>query len=162
MDAHTKLEYHMTAMTKMSEFVARFEHPSEAIDTQLNKETKERMEENQKVIESLLKIVMLCGKQGIALRGHRDDHIVWTDEEFEAENEGNFIELIRFRAQTDDILRRHLDNAPRNARYTSKTVQNELISIIGNRIRTDILSEVKQAKFFSVFADEVVDIANKE
>ena len=162
MGAHTKLEYHMTAMTKMSEFVARFEHPSEAIDTQLNKETKERMEENQKVIESLLKIVMLCGKQGIALRGHRDDHIVWTDEEFEAENEGNFIELIRFRAETDDILRRHLDNAPRNARYTSKTVQNELISIIGNRIRTDILSEVKQAKFFSVIADEVVDIANKE
>ena len=162
MDAHTKLEYHMTAMTKMSEFVARFEHPSEAIDTQLNKETKERMEENQKVIESLLKIVMLCGKQGIALRGHRHDHIVWTDEDFEAENEGNFIELIRFRAETDDILRRHLDNAPRNARYTSKTVQNELISIIGNRIRTDILSEVKQAKFFSVIADEVVDIANKE
>ena len=104
----------------------------------------------------------LCGKQGIALRGHRDDHFVWTDEEFEAENEGNFIELIRFRAETDDILRRHLNNAPRNARYTSKAVQNELISIIGNCIRIDILSEVKQAKFFSVFADEVVDIANKE
>ena len=40
---------------------------------------------------------MLCGKQGIALHGHRDDHIAWTDEEeLEAENEGNFIELVRF------------------------------------------------------------------
>ena len=35
---------------------------------------------------------MLYGKQGIALLGHRDDHIMWTnDEELEAENEGNFI-----------------------------------------------------------------------
>ena len=74
------------------------------------------MEENKIVIESLLRIVMLCGKQGIALRGHRDDHIMWTnDEELEAENEGNFIELVHFRAETDDVLRRHLNNVPRNA-----------------------------------------------
>ena len=90
------------------------------------------------------------GSKGIALCGHQDDHIVWIDEEFEAENEGNFIELIRFRAETDDILRRHLINAPRNAQYTSKTVHNELISIIGNRFRTDILSEVKQSFFLSL------------
>jgi len=32
MEKHAKLEYHMTAMTKMSEFIALFEHPLEAID----------------------------------------------------------------------------------------------------------------------------------
>ena len=48
---------------------------------------------------------MLCGKQGIPLHGHRDDHNVWTDEEeLEAENEGNFIKLVHFRAETDDVL----------------------------------------------------------
>lgn len=79
----------MMAMIKMSEFIARFEHPSEAISTQLDKKVQERLKENQKVVESLLRIVMLCGKQGIALRGHRDDHILWRDKgEFEAENEG--------------------------------------------------------------------------
>ena len=83
----------------------------------------------------------------IALRGHRDDHIVWIDEEeFEAENKGNSIELVHFWAETDDILCRHLHNGPSIARYPSKTVHNELISIIGHRIRTDILTEVKQAK----------------
>ena len=105
---------------------------------------------------------MLCGKQGIAFRGHRDDQIIFTDEEeSEAENEDNFIELVRFRAETD-VLRNHLQRAPKNAQYTSKTIQNELIGIIGNRIRSDILSEVKTAKFFSVITDEVADIANKE
>ena len=33
------------------------------------------MERNQHVIESLLKIVLLCGKQGLAFCGHRDDLI---------------------------------------------------------------------------------------
>ena len=43
---------------------------------------------SQHVIESLLKIVILCGKQGLALRGHRDDWINWTDEA--SANDGNF------------------------------------------------------------------------
>ena len=55
------------------------------------------MESNQKVIESLLKIVMLCGKQGLALCGHRDNTIDWEDEE-KSSNDGNFVQLVRFRA----------------------------------------------------------------
>lgn len=153
------LENHMTAMTKMSEFIARFQHPSEAIDAQLDKETLKKMEENQKVVESLMRIVMLCGKQGIAFHGHCDDQIIFTNEEVsEAENEGNFIEPVHFRAETDVVLCNHLQRAPKNTRYTSKTVQNKPIGIIGNRICSDILSEA----FFSVIADEVADIANKE
>jgi len=29
--------------------------------------------------ESLFKIVLLSGKQGIAFHGHRDDHIAWFE-----------------------------------------------------------------------------------
>ena len=120
--------------------------------------------ENQKVVESLLKIVILCGKQGIALRGHRDDRTFSSTEEEEeaAENQGNFLELVRFRAETDEVLLRHLQSAPRNSLYTSKTIQNELIEVIGSHIRNSTLKKVKQAKFFSVIADEVVDVANLE
>ena len=67
---------------------------------------------------------MLCGKQGLSLRGHRDDDVDWTEQEEQAaENQGNFVELVRFRAETDDALRRHLERGPRNARYTSKTIE---------------------------------------
>ena len=44
-------------------------------------------------------------------------------------NRGNFVE---FRAEHDQILAQHLANAPRNATYTSKTIQNELIEVVGN------------------------------
>ncbi len=64
--------------------------------------------------------------------------------------------------ETDDVLRTHLQLAPKNARYTSKTIQNELIDIVGKSIRFDILSEVKKAKFYSPIADEVTDVGNRE
>ena len=88
---------------------------------------------------------------------------VWTNEgESESDNHGNFIELVCFRAESDKVLRHHLQSAPRNAVYTSKTIQNELINIVGSRIRSDILREIEQAKFYTVTADEVSDMSNKE
>lgn len=163
MDAHAKVEYHITAMAKMKEFLARHQNPSQRIDAVLDKEAQKQMEDNQTVVKSLLKVVMLCGKQGLAFRGHRDDKIDWLSLHDDLhQNEGNFIELVRFRAETDEALRRHLELAPRNARYTSKTIQNELIDTVSKAIRTEILNEVKAAKFYSVIADEVTDIGNKE
>lgn len=80
-------------MTKMSEFIARYENPALAISTIVSSSTQQIMENNQKVVESLLKIVLLCGKQGLALCGHRDDRIIWSDISDEHSNEGNFVEL---------------------------------------------------------------------
>ena len=60
------------------------------------------------MLESLIKTVLLCGKQGLALRGHRDDKISWTEDEDVHSNEGNFVELVRFRAETDPVLAQHL------------------------------------------------------
>lgn len=77
------------------------------------------MATNQKVIESLLSIMMLSGRQGLALRGHRDDKVVW-DEDHDSHNLGNFTKLVHFRAQTDDVLRTHLEGAPKNTCYTFK------------------------------------------
>ena len=114
----------------------------------------------QKVIESLLRIVILCGKQGLALRGHRDDQIDWQS--VERSNEGNFVQLVRFRAETDTILSAYFSKAPKNAHYTSKTIQNELLNVVGDSIRNAIINEVKSAKYYSIVADEVTDAANHE
>ena len=141
-DGNAKRDYHLTSMTKMSEFITRYQEPSTAINIQMQATAQKRMEENQSVIASLFKVVLLCGKQGLALR---DDHISWEEEDDESANEGNFIELVRFRAETDENLKKHLQKAPRNARYTSKTIQKQLIDSIGKRIQLDILSEVKEA-----------------
>lgn len=106
---HAKKDYHLTAMTTMEEFLVRYRNPTQAVGAILEKESRQIMETNQKVIESLLKVVMLCGKQGLALHGHRDDTINWEEEG--SLNEGNFVQLVRFRAETDPILANHLANS---------------------------------------------------
>ena len=51
---------------------------------------------------------MFLGKQGLYFRGNRDDIIMWVEDEYKEENQGNFIELVRFRAETDSIVKKHL------------------------------------------------------
>ena len=123
MNAHASHLYHMTACTKMREFLATYEEPSLAVDVRLDTLTQKQLKDNQLVIQSLFKVVMILGKQGLAFRGHRDDKVEWMEQsDQECENQGNFIELVRFRAETDSVLSQHLSNAPRNAKYTSKTI----------------------------------------
>ena len=79
------------------------------------------------------------------------------------ENHGNFWALLKFRMEAGDfILSEHLDTAAQNATYTSPTIQNQLIDIIGSQIRQKILNRVKGAGWFTVIADEVTDVSNKE
>ena len=134
MTTHCGHDYHLLASSKMQEFLATYENPSGAVNVLIDIQVQKQLEENQKVIESLFKCVMFLGKQGLPFRGHRDDDIEWEDPSDEEANLGNFIALVRFRAETDSVLKKHLENAPKNAQYTSKTIQNQLIDIVGNNI----------------------------
>ena len=60
------------------------------------------------------------------------------------------------------MLKKHIEEGPGNAQYTSKTIQNELIQVFANVIRSDILDDIAEAKFFSILSDEVTDNANLE
>ena len=160
MSNHGSLE---VACSKMRAFLATYEQPSKAISMQLDTQAQKQLEENKVVLESLFKITMLLGKQGLAFRGHRDDKVSFAEQyDQESHNPGNFIELVCFRAETDPVLAKHLKNAPRNAKYTSKTTQNQMISIVGDHIRSELIQEIKSAKFYSLIADELSDISNKE
>lgn len=66
-------------------------------------------------------------------------------------NPGNFL------AESDNLLYRHLHQPrARNATYLSPRSQHDIIAIIGyDIVRSKILSEVKEARFYSILADEV-------
>ena len=94
-------------------------------------------------------------------KGHRDDTPSIIEDPLA--NHGNFLALLEFRVQVGDrVLKEHLETAARNALYTSKTVQNEMITICGDIIRLRLIKMVQKAGFFSVIADEATDIANDE
>ena len=83
----------------MDKFLSRFRQPSEIVSTKLDSKAKEIVQNNLQVVESLIKMILLCGKQGLALQGHCDDGIDLDDPG--EPNVGNFLELVRFRAETE-------------------------------------------------------------
>ena len=131
------------------------------IHCQMHQAMAERIAANHKKLTSIIKTIVLCGGQNIALHGHRDSAI---DLEMDtSRNYGNFWALLQFRVDAGDtILQEHLSTASGNATYMSSNTQNQLIDIIHTQMHHKILHEVRRAKWFTVIADEVTDVSNKE
>jgi len=154
---HSGLFYHQQAQVRLTSFLARMKAPATAIDQRLSTQAQELVQRNRKVIASIVKCLQLCARQGIALRGHRDDS------SSEALNTGNFRAIVDFRVEAgDEVLKEHLQSCSSRSTYLSKTTQNQLLTCMGDAIRDCIVADVKDAKFYSISADEVSDVSGWE
>ena len=147
---HARLEYHLDSLSKAESFKCAYKQPSHSIRGHFNKELVDRVAKNRLIVECIVRAVLFLGKQGLAFRGKGED----PDR---GSNPGNFLSLLHLMAENDEVLRSHLQ-APerRNATYLSPHSQNEIINIIGRDfIQKRILCEIKDAKFYSILADEV-------
>ena len=71
--------------------------------------------------------------------------------------------MLQFRIDAGDmVLEEHFRTASKNCTYRSKTTQNQLVQVCGDYIRNKLLREIREAFFFSISADEVADLSNKE
>ena len=77
---------------------------------------------------------------------HRVQHFEGTDDDTEKDStfkKGNFKELLNFRVDTrDKVLEEHLEKCAKNASYTSKTSQNQLLLCMKKYIQNTIVDEV--------------------
>ena len=106
---------------------------------------------------------MFCAKQNIPLRGHRHES-GWSisGSENVHENPGNFLALLRFRADSGDAALACNFSGSRVVNYQSPRIQNEMLTCVGDWVRENILKEVREQLFFSICADEAADCSNKE
>lgn len=110
---------------------------------------------NRNVISRIFATVRFLAKLGLPFRGH--------NEEPSSVNRGIFLELLSFLAESGDtVLAGHLKCAAGNAKYTSPTIQNEMISLIGSSIQEVVILKVQKAKLFSVLMDETTDLSHRE
>ena len=57
----------------------------------------------------------------------------------------------------DSVVREKLQNGPQNATYTSPEMQNSVLQIMGEILRSQICVEIEKAKVFSLLVDETKD-----
>lgn len=161
MTSHETLQYHNDAMMAGSEFKGCLNNPEQTVPFMISASNQSQYEINIHILRSIVDTVLLCSKQNISLRGHRD---TFSDDTLTVSNKGNFLAILQLMASNDSLLQTHLNSCPRNASYTSKTIQNEIIDIIGDQIHTSMTECLSQDDaFFAIIADEVTDVhANQE
>ena len=103
-----------------------------------------------------------CGRQGISLRGHRDDWKHVTDEETLETFCLYFNSAYKVVTPFQLSIFSPLISIAMHYTYTSKTTQNEIIDICGNIIRETILEDICGARYFSIMVDKATDAANDE
>lgn len=138
---HEKTDYHKFNQLQEKSVLSIKEKKTISIDLQLNEAKKKEILENRKKILPIIKTVLLCGRQGLALRGHIDygleslQTVDNSNEDYKIINEGNFRALLKFRIDAGDCdLENHLNTASKNATYISPRVQNKIISSCNNII----------------------------
>lgn len=127
---------------------------SQHIDKLVEKQTSQETENNRLRLKTSVDSVQWLAFQACAFRGH--------DESSDSKNQGNFIELIKLLATyNDDVSGLVLENAPKNAKYTSPKIQKEILHIIANKVRDVIRKEIRDAKF-CILIDEAWDESKME
>ncbi|XP_073298470.1 uncharacterized protein [Primulina huaijiensis] len=140
---------HSTAMQKWESL----KNVSQHIDRRMNKQSENIVKQNRLLIKTSIRAVRWLALQGCAFRGH--------DESVDSHNRGNFLELVKFQGELSkeigDII---LDKASKNAKYTSPSIQQEILKIIADLLRSKIRDEVRDAKF-CILVDEAVDESHR-
>ena len=116
------------------------------------------MSQNKAKLISIMKTVVFSAKQNIVLQGHRNESgISLSDSDQMVENPGNFLALLRCRADSsDEALLTHFSGLS-TVNYQSPKIQNEILKCVGDWVRESILEKVREQIFFCICADEAAD-----
>ena len=147
---HLASEWHAESLEKTTLFLNVINNKSVSVINQLNEKRQMEIDSNRNILKSIISTIVFCGTHDMPLRGRLND-------------EGNFIDLLHFRIESGDcVLGEHISKSNKNARYISATIQNKLIAICGNIVRSHLIADLTAATYFSIIADESADISGIE
>ena len=111
----------------MRNFAVTMDKKASRADLMLDKKAKEQLERNKEALRFILRCLEFCGRQGIALSGHRDDDTS-TDADTCLVKLKSLLSLCC--QSGDHVLKQHLETCAKDVKYTSKTAQNDLLLCI--------------------------------
>jgi hypothetical protein len=153
---HEKSKGHITSTLQWFELQNRLAKQC-TIDKQNQKLINSEKVRWHSVFQRLMAIVQFLAEHNMAFRSS-------VDKLHQAHN-GNFLGLVEFLAKFDPVMQEHIrriQNDEIHDHYLGKRIQNELISLMGNKVRETIIGRVKSAKYFSVILDCTPDQSHQE
>jgi len=96
------------------------------------------------IIHIIIDVILFLSKQNLFFRDRRED--------FDSQNQGNFLETVKLIAKYNLVMNDHLSHMQvskkRMSTYLSPTIQNQLIELLGKKVKNLILKEIKETAYF--------------
>ena len=109
------------------------------------------------VLTRLISIIQSLAERNLALRGSVDT--------LHQANNGNFLKEVELIAKFDPVLRDHvrrIDSGGEHITYLGKTIQNELITCVSDKIVETMVSEIKDSKYYAIILHCTPDVSHQE
>lgn len=151
---HEQSSSHLDSYLQWKSLVQRISD-EKTIENKLFNQFQKEKERLREVFKRLIAFILYFARQNIALTG--SSYNIHDP----AGHNGNFQQLIHTCATFDPVLKEHLEKHDK-VHYMSPKIQNELISIIGSKVRTRILECIKQSKYYAIILDGTTDVTHIE
>ena len=124
------------------------------------------LERNRYYLKTLVKIVQFLVVNELSFRGSGEQFMDKEDFDLCFDNSaGNFVNMIKFTASQDSQFEQALRLVPQNAKYTSASIQNEIIFILKDMVLSAISNEMNEQcdlPYYCLKCDGTRDPVNTE
>ncbi|XP_063788893.1 zinc finger MYM-type protein 1-like [Pseudophryne corroboree] len=153
---HERSNAHLVNFQNWKELEIRLKN-KKTIDEEHMRIIKQKEKYWQQILERLIALVRVLGIQNLAFRG--------TNEKLHTAGNGNFLKFIEYLALFDPVMDEHIRkirDKETYVHYLGKDIQNELIQLLSNIIKEEILKSAQVAKYFSIIIDCTPDVSHVE
>lgn len=173
-DCHEKSKEHLTATTAAAQSVS-----GKTVEDLISKNLREihsvEVEERRKILRRIIDVIIFLRRRGLAFRGKFESAYLLSTATATGKNIGNFLSLVLLVGKYDSILQDHIQkcellSAKRKMKHkdskgrgslitflSESTVNNKLITIVGNAVQAHVVNVLKKCGQFSLMVDSTQD-----
>ena len=109
---HANKEHQKRAVVRYERFLLATSNQQQSTEYVMSRALAKRVAENRQKLGSIVKTIVLCGRQNIPWHGHHDNTTHLERDTKGTHKHGNFLVLLDFRVEAGDtVLGEHLSNA---------------------------------------------------
>ncbi|XP_076937636.1 uncharacterized protein LOC143605379 [Bidens hawaiensis] len=130
---------------------------NETIDKTQYEQFKKERDYWVQVLLRIVALVKFLAKNNLAFHG--------TKEKLYQKGNGNFLGLVEMLEEFDPVIKEHVRriiNDEVHVHYLGHNIQNELIFMLAQEIKKEIIMQIKEAKYYSIILDCTPDSSHQE